>query len=234
MNQLKLIDIHTHLIPGVDDGSRSFDESIDMLSEMINQGVTDVFVTPHVHSNATKQPWTKQVELFKELEKRTKHLNVNLYLGAEVRYRSNLQTNYQDYKIRGTNYILLEFSWSTKEDVHGIIKSFQEEGLKPIVAHVERYSYLKINDYKKMKNNGVLLQVNSGALIGKGREHWQKNANLLIKEKLADFVASDTHNMDNRFPTLIDAYEVLKNKIDEEYLKDLFRDNALKIINEMK
>lgn len=234
MKEIKLIDIHTHIIPNVDDGSNSFKESFMMLEEMINQGVTDVFATPHVHSNATKAPWETQVEQFNVLKEKAKHLDINLHLGAEARYRKNLQTNYEDYKIVGTNYILMEFSWYTKDDVHGVLKTLKAKGLIPIVAHVERYSYLTIDDYIKMKEDGVLLQVNTGAILGIDKEAWQKAAKVLIDNKLADFVASDSHNTVNRLANLKEGYCFLKDKIDEKYLNDLFYNNALKIIESKK
>lgn len=234
MEEKKLIDIHTHIIPNVDDGANSFEESLLMIEEMVEQGVTDVFATPHVHSNATKAPWEVQVKKFELLKEKVKHLDINLHLGAEARYRKNLRTNYEDYKFVGTNYILMEFSWFTKDDVHGVLKDLKNKGLIPIVAHVERYSYLTIDDYKKMKEDGVLLQVNTGALIGIDREKWQTAANILIDEKLADFVATDCHNTVNRLANLKETYYFLKDKIDEEYLDDLFYNNALKIIESKK
>lgn len=234
MKKIKLIDIHTHIIPNVDDGSNSFKESFLMLETMIEQGITDVFATPHVHSNATRAPWEVQVEQFKVLKEKVKHLDINLHLGAEVRYRKNLLTNYEDYKIVGTNYILMEFNWNTFDDVHGVLKDLKDKGLIPIVAHVERYSYLTLDDYKKMKEDGILLQVNTGAILDIDKEEWQTAASILIENKLADFVASDSHNTVNRLANLKECYCFLKDKIDEKYLDDLFYNNALKIIESKK
>ena len=184
MKKIKLIDIHTHIIPNVDDGSNSFKESFLMLETMIEQGITDVFATPHVHSNATRAPWEVQVEQFKVLKEKVKHLDINLHLGAEVRYRKNLLTNYEDYKIVGTNYILMEFNWNTFDDVHGVLKDLKDKGLIPIVAHVEKYSYLTLDDYKKMKEDGILLQVNTGAILDIDKEEWQTAASILVKINL--------------------------------------------------
>lgn len=230
MKKRKLIDIHTHIIPNVDDGSNSFNESLEMLNIMIGQGITNVIATPHVNSNATTATWERQVSQYKILKERAKHLNIKLKLGAEVKYREHLMTDYKKHCIEGTNYILMEFSWGTKEDVHGVLKDLQNQGLKPIVAHVERYSYLTLDDYKKLKENGVLLQVNTGAILGLGRDLWVKNAQILLGESLVDFIATDAHNTRNRIVNLEETYEYLSTKIDRDYLNDLFYNNALKLI----
>lgn len=234
MGKIKIIDIHTHIIPDVDDGARNISQSLEMLEMMIEQGVTDVIATPHVNSNATKAIWDKQVKGFKQLKEKASHLDINLHLGAEVKYRKYLVTDYNKYKIEDTDYILMEFSWTTKEDIHGVLKALQENGLKPIIAHVERYSYLTLDDYKKFKENGILLQVNSGSVLDLEMDLWTENAKLLIAEKLVDFIATDAHNTGNRVPNLIKAYEYLSHKLEENYLKDIFYNNALKILEAKK
>lgn len=234
MEKVKFIDIHTHIIPNVDDGARSFSESLQMLELMIEQGVTDVIATPHVNSNATTATWEKQVSQYKILKEKANKLNINLYLGAEVKYRKYLITNYDKHVIEDTNYILMEFNWSTYEDVFGILEKLQKEGFKPIIAHVERYSYLKLDDYKKLKEKGILLQVNAGSFLNSGRELWIENAKLLVKERLVDFVATDAHNTESRVPNIKKAYEKLKGKLDKTYLNDIFYNNPLKIINTEK
>src|SRR5690554_977578 len=234
MEKVKFIDIHTHIIPNVDDGARSFTESLRMLELMIEQGVTDVIATPHINSNATTATWEKQVSQYEILKEKAKELNINLYLGAEVKYRKYLITHYDKHVIENTNYILMEFSWSTYEDIFGILESLQEKGFKPIIAHVERYSYLSLDDYKKLKAKGILLQVNAASFLGSGREHWIENAKLLIKEKLVDFIATDAHNTETRVPNIKKAYQELKGKLSENYLNDIFYNNPSKIIKKVK
>lgn len=234
MDEMKFIDIHTHIIPRVDDGSRSIFQSLEMLEKMIKQGVTDVIATPHVNSNATTATWEMQTEQFKILKEKASHLNINLYLGAEVKYRQYLATDYKRNKIEGTDYILVEFNWNTKEDVHKILSDFQQQGLKPIIAHVERYSYLTLEDYKILKDNGILLQVNTGSILDNTRKIWNDNANILLNEKLADFIATDAHDSMDRPPNIKKAYEFLLDKLDQNYLKDLFYNNPLKIIKLIK
>lgn len=234
MEKIKFIDIHTHIVPDVDDGARNFGESLEMLEMMIDQGVTDVIATPHVNSNATKTIWERQVNGYEQLKEKASNLKINLHLGAEVKYRKYLLTDYHKYKIAGTDYILMEFNWTTEEDIHGVLKSLQDEGFKPIIAHVERYSYLTLDDYKKLKENGILLQINSGAILGLEREIWTENAELLLAKKLVDFIATDAHNIENRTPNIKKAYEHLSHKLEKDYLKDIFYNNPLKIIKSKK
>lgn len=234
MKEVKFIDIHTHIIPDVDDGSKTFSQSLQMLEEMILQGVTDVIATPHINSTVTRTTREKQVSQYYILKQRAKDLKINLHLGAEVKYIKYLITDYHKNKIENTNYILMEFSWEKKDDVHGVLKELKEEGFKPIVAHVERYSYLTLEDYKKLKADGILLQVNTNAVLGTERELWTKNANILLSERLVDFIATDAHNTENRAPNIKEAYQYLTSKLEQDYLDDIFYNNALKIINSKK
>lgn len=232
--KVKLIDIHSHIIPDVDDGARNFAESLMLLEMMVEQGVTDVVATPHVNSNATRATWERQVSQFKLLKEKATHLDINIHLGAEVKYRKYLITEYKKYTFENTNYILMEFSWETEEDIFGVLEMLQKEGLKPIMAHVERYTYLTLEDYKEMKKRGILLQVNGNAVLGNGRELWVHNANILVQERLVDFIATDTHNTEHRAPDMKKAYEHLSHKLDENYLNDIFYNNQLKLFNPEK
>lgn len=230
-NNNKLIDIHTHIIPTVDDGSNSIETSRKMLKSMIKDNITDVILTPHVHSNATRKDRDEQIELFHILKEEVKDLNINIHLGSELKYHSNLEIDYENNLMANSNYILMEFSWSTYEDIHYVLQTLQNKGYIPIVAHIERYSYLSKEDYFKIKANGNLIQVNTDALLSLGRPHWNENAKYLLDNKLVDFIASDAHNTTNRPPNLKEVYNNIKTQVEEQYLKDIFYNNALKVLN---
>ncbi|NLN50335.1 MAG: hypothetical protein GX149_01755 [Acholeplasmataceae bacterium] len=226
----KLIDIHTHIIPHVDDGASSFAESLEMLEIMIRDGITDVILTPHVHSGATIAGREEQILQYRILQQKAKDLDIKLYFGSELRYHQNLVIDYEANLMANSNYLLIEFSWNTKTDVHSILQALINRGYKPIVAHAERYSYLTMADYFKLKKAGSLIQVNAGAILGNERSSWQQVATSLMAEKLVDFIASDTHNTTTRYPNLKQAYDYLKPSLSKKYLTDIFYNNALKII----
>lgn len=217
-----MIDIHTHILPNVDDGSKSFDESIKIIELEITQGVTHIVCTPHVFSKEQDKSRTFHLEQFKKLKDATSHLNIKLLLGAEIYYRSHVEIDYQQFALEDTNIILIEFSTTHAHDIESIVFDLQAQGFQVIVAHVERYQYLKKEDYQKIRNTGALLQVNAAAIIGKSKYADKKVVKYLIKNQLIDVVATDTHGIDRRPPYLLDAYKKLEKIYDREYLDLIF------------
>jgi protein-tyrosine phosphatase len=219
-----MIDIHTHILPGVDDGSKDLETSISMIEREIEQGVTDIVLTPHVQSTVTKANTSKrkaQFELLKaEVSKRG--LNINLHLGAEIMYHSHIETDYSKYQFGKNKYVLLEFSTKAETPIEEICFDVMAMGYQVIVAHVERYGYLSIADIGKIRANGVLIQVNASAILNKDPLASKKTVKKLIKENLIDIIATDTHNMEKRPPNLLEARKVLKKYYDDDRLDLLF------------
>lgn len=227
-----MIDIHSHLIPNVDDGSKSIGESIDVLKKLEKDGITDIILTPHVHSIATRanrQTQIKQFEVLKNVAK-SENININLYLGAEIMYLSHIDIDYSKYTLNNSKYILIEFNSSYNTQIEDTTYNIIKHNFIPIIAHIERYHYLTIDDIRRIKANGALIQVNSDALIGKRGRKEKKFIKQLLKYQLIDFIASDTHGY-KRPSKMKEAYKYLEKRIDNKYLNEMFIDNALKIIN---
>lgn len=237
MDNNKLIDIHTHLIPGVDDGVGSYEESIEILETMIKDGVTDVICTPHFQSMATRSDLKTKEENYKELIQRVKDskLNINLHYGHEVRYHSHLKPNYEDFTLANSKYILIEFSTRREDKIFDVIYDLKARGLIPIIAHVERYPYVKYQDLLKLKQMGALLQVNSSSITSsKGWFSSKKLINRMIKEELIDIIASDIHGINYRYHSVRLAYDYLLDKVDKKYLDKICYYNQLNILNSNK
>lgn len=230
MKMKLLIDIHTHIIPNVDDGARSFDQALAMIEKMANDGIATIIATPHIQKEVTKTSRAEQIEQFELLKTKAQHINVDLILGAEINYLSHIHTNYEEYCLGSSNYILIEFNTDIDTNIAEVAYNINRSGFIPIIAHVERYTYLKNKDYKKIKDCGALLQVNASSVIGERSRYENKVAKYLIKHELMDFVASDTHTMTRRPPNLIEAYNFLNGKIKDSYLEELFYKNALMIV----
>ena len=151
-----MIDIHSHLIYGVDDGSRSLEESIDILKNLSINGVTDIILTPHF-INETKYTSLKldNAKKFKELQKEVKNqnININLYLGNEIYIDKNIFKLIEENKIctlNNTEYVLVELPMSgVYSDYQDIINNLLNEGCKVILAHPERYDSFQ-KDYSKI------------------------------------------------------------------------------------
>lgn len=219
-----MIDIHTHILANVDDGSKDIKTSIEMIEQEIKQGVTDIVLTPHIQSTVTKANTAKrqtQFELLKS-EVNQRGLKINLHLGAEIMYHAHIETDFNKYAFGKNRYVLIEFSTKVEAPIEEVCFDIMAMGYQVIVAHVERYSYLSIDDIKSIKASGALIQVNASAILNKDPLASKKIIKKLIKQKLIDVIATDTHNMDQRPPNLLEAKAYLKKYYDEAALDLLF------------
>ena len=212
-----MIDIHTHIIPFVDDGSSSLEDSLAMVKHEISIGVDTIICTPH----HIKHRYEKSVEEIKtnfnllkaEVEKQ--NLPVKLLLGQEICYthREDILSFLNEGKLLTLNnskYVLLEFSFTREpEDITDIIYNFSIKGYKVIVAHVERYEWISLDKVVNLKNEGALIQINSGSLVGQTTWKEKRFVKKLLKRNLVDIIASDVHSF--RKSTLDIALKKTKN-----------------------
>lgn len=232
-----MIDIHSHILPGVDDGSQDIETSIEMIKKEIEDGVTSVILTPHVQSRVSKFEPNQHQKFFDHLKDAVEKqkLDIELFLGAEVFYRSHIDTDWKSLTLGGSKYILVEFSPYIETPIEDIVYDISRMGWIPIVAHVERYPYLKKDDYIRIKKTGALLQTNTTSILGYDHKSVKKGiVTYLLKNKLVDIVSTDSHNLDIRKPNMKDAYESLIKHHDEDYLNQIFETNAKKIIESIK
>jgi len=227
-----MIDIHTHILPNVDDGSQTLETSIEMIKKEIEDGVTTIILTPHVQSKVSRASREEHIETFHTLIKEVKKqgLNINLVLGAEVFYRDHIRTHFDDYLLGKNKTILIEFSFTIPTDIESIVYDLKHRGYTPVVAHVERYTYLEDHHYQMIKNAGGLLQVNTTSILGLDPKVKKGLVLKLLKNRLIDFIATDTHNMGLRLPNMRETYEYLKKHVEIDYLDDLFYNNQVKYI----
>ena len=212
-----MIDIHTHVIPNVDDGSPNLETSIAMIKHEIDIGVTEIIATPHhIYKRYEKsvEEIKSQFELLKnEVEKQ--NLPIKLYLGQEICYshREDILRMLKSGKLltlNNTNKVLLEFSFHREpEDLMDIIYNFGVNGYEVIIAHVERYEWMNLDKVKALRVEGAKIQINSNSYLGlEGlKEKWFVKK--LLKLDLVDYVASDTHSF--RPSTLDKSYQKIKN-----------------------
>ncbi len=232
-----MIDIHAHILPGVDDGSKNIEFSIKMIEKEILDGVDAIILTPHVQSTVSKFEPSAHLPIFEELkaEVKKRNLKIDLYLGAEIFFRPFINTDFSKLTMAGSKYILVEFSPYNDTPIEEIIYDLTRMGYIPIIAHVERYKYLELEDYFKIKESGALFQMNTTAILGSDSKYFKKGIiNMLLKHQLIDFISTDTHNMDIRLPNMKEAYEYLKKQLDLNYLNQIFDLNARKILESIE
>lgn len=231
-----LIDLHTHILFDVDDGSQDIDTSLLMIQKEIADGTTHVILTPHVQSRPQKVERSVHHERFKLLQERVKEegLAIELYLGAEVLYRSHLEPDWSELTLSGTKYILLEFSMHEPSPVEDVVYDLTRMGYIPIVAHVERYPYVDFQLMKTIKDLGALIQVNTTSILGLDQKVHKKHPLKMLKEGLVDIIASDTHHITYREPNLLDCYLYLKKYFPEDVLQMWFYRNPKQVIDQIK
>ena len=225
-----MIDIHSHILQAVDDGSISIEQSLEILKEEEIQGVTDVILTPHYRADYLTDREVIENN-FAELKEAVKNrgINVNLYLGQEIYIFSDLVNALKDGKLlsmNGTKYVLVEFSMKHPMDVAETVYMLIRNGYIPIVAHIGRYFYVDIDTAREVKELGGLIQINASSLCRSFR--FKRKAMNLIKHGLVDFVASDVHAA--RKNDMKKAYQMISKKFGAETADKLFTETAKKII----
>lgn len=227
-----MIDIHSHVLPLVDDGSDGYECSFNMLDESVKQGVTDIILTPHFKKMFHKTP-TEIKDIFERFNaiKNEKGIPVNLYLGQEIFAHRDTVEVLKEGKamtLNGTNNILVEYRVTEFSDIVESVYMLKTAGYNPIIAHAERYSYFTPLEAQEVKSMGGKIQVNASSLIGKDGRACKVRSRLLMKYGLVDFVASDSHfHRDN---AMAKAYAFVKRKYGTDTANKLFSENAKEII----
>lgn len=235
-----MIDIHTHILPGIDDGARDFDESIKILQGLAEQEITHVILTPHYVASSTYiSPRSTNLKLYRQLQDKVDQagINITLHLGNEIyidRDISKLLEKGKMSPLADGKYILVELPMSGEfADFEDILLSLKYEGWKVILAHPERYRTYHEN-YKKLYDlteQGILLQCNLGSIIGQYGRHSKKVIKKLAKEKLIFCFGSDTHRVRD-FSEISKALHKLRRYYTGGELQDLLEYNPKRIIND--
>lgn len=195
------VDIHTHLLPAVDDGSKSFEESLILLKRMHSYGIKKIILTPHIMEGVWDNSALKLQNRFNELNdylKKNNFTSVKLHLAAEYMLDANFNTLLKTEKlltIKDT-YLLVEMSYvSAPVNLYETIFAIQMAGYKPVLAHPERYAFFHQNykEYLKLKEVGCLFQLNLLSLSNYYGKNVTAIAKKLLKDNLINFVGSDTH-----------------------------------------
>lgn len=231
-----IIDIHTHILYGVDDGAKTIDESILLLDSEIKQGATTVFVTPH--SFAFDDDHEKVYRNFDKLKgkaKRELNPSIKLYLGCEIYCDQFCVDDVIDKLINhiyptmnGTEYILIEFDseGGSKEEALYCINKLVEANYIPIIAHAERYHWIQMQAIKEMKEIGAKIQINAYSIANEKDKNIQKRTHDLLIKRYADFIGSDTHRLNHRPPIIQSGMDALKLRISKEYENRIKKENA--------
>lgn len=196
-----MTDYHCHILPGVDDGVKTMDESLLILAKMERQGVHKVWLTPHVMEDIPNATLILK-EKFKELQAAycgTVELNLAAEYMMDNLFEERLETGDLLPLHEGSRqYLLVETScFNPPMNLLSILKHIQTKGYRPLLAHPERYLYMDMPDYRALKHEGISLQLNLPSLTGIYGIHAQKKAASLLKAGMYDLTGTDMHSAEN-------------------------------------
>jgi len=225
INLLKT-DLHAHLIPGIDDGPKTMEESVALVRKFSALGFEEITATPHIFFDY--YPNTKQaiLEKFAVLKQTIQDaaIPIQLRCAAEYYLDDHFDNLLEKDELLPLNnqYILVETSTMESENkLYDHLFNLQTKGFKPILAHPERYKYMKENDFDKLKKRGCLFQINFLSLTGYYGKKVFKTAKLLKQKKYIDFVATDAHHL-----THLDLIETgLQSKQVKQFLEGMVLKN---------
>lgn len=220
------VDIHSHIVYGLDDGSISLSESLQMLEAAKSAGISYIISTPlYLEGVFDCSDYDNKFEI---VQQKAQNIGITLLKGAEIIYSDDLLENDIDpsYLIGG-KYLIIQLRYLGLGKFLEYIDKKIKQGIIPIITHVESYRYLRMNIslIRKLKTMGCRIQLNSGSLIGVYGWLTQKYARSILKSGLVDYIATGTHSMKGYLDPYEKAYQKAHKLIGREKAYILYEDN---------
>lgn len=238
-----MIDIHSHIIFGVDDGPKTIEESLSLIGEAYRQGVRYIVATSHRRKGMFETPEKVIMTNFLQFKEAVAEVypEIRLCYGAELYYSKDILSKLEKKKVptlNGSRYILLEFSMNTPwKEIQEAVNEVTLLGLTPVLAHIERYDALAFHAERveELIDKGCYTQVNSNhvlkpALIGDRAKEFKKRTRYFLEQDLVHCVASDMHNLSSRPPFMREAYKLITEEFGKDKAKALLKKNPLMLL----
>jgi protein-tyrosine phosphatase len=237
-----MIDLHCHILPGIDDGPQTMEESVAMARRAVEDGIVHIVATPHVNASfaVSGQSFQKNTAFFqtqvRQLHDRLKSegLMIGIFPGAVIALPAIEEDTISVLGINNTKYLLIEFPHARLPAKAGeVVLNLRAKGYHPIVAHPERNPSI-IDDPRKLmelRKIGALVQITASSLTGTGDSDVRQCAHYLVKKNAVEFIASDSHSVDTRPPVLSKAYELIAEMVGVEKAEMLVWWNQVGVIN---
>ena len=230
-----MIDFHSHILPAIDDGSKSMEDSIQILREAREAGFSKIISTSHYLEGYYEIKEEDRKRLIQELK--NEDIGLELYVGSEIYITENMIDLLKEKKassINNSKYVLFEIPMNnktmlTKEIIYRLI----ENGYVPVLAHPERYSFIQQNleELEELVDMGTLCQSNYGSIIGLYGKKTEKTVKKLLKNNLIHFLGSDVHRQEQIYNKIPKAIKKIKKIISEDKFIELSEINPQKVLN---
>ena len=220
-------DIHSHLIPGIDDGAKNMEDAIQMIQGLYDLGIKKIYTTPHIMGDTYRNTSEIINEGLLDVNNvlKEKKISPPIHATSEYYFDENFfkLIEKKDLLTFGDNYLLFELPhFNRPANIEEIVFQLNLAGYKPILAHPERYPYLydaKLSQYEKLKNIGLCFQVNLLSFIGGYTADAKFFANKLAELKMINFIATDLHNQAQ--------LNFIKNKLSQKIVDKIITNNLL-------
>lgn len=232
-------DVHIHLLPGVDDGSKSMEMTIEMLKRAYEQGVRNLIATPHYVCGRKNASYEKRSELLEDVKKEASKIadDLNIYMGNELYYSEGIIEELKEGRAAtmcGSKYVLVEFPTNIPyKELYRGMRRFFDAGYRPILAHVERYDclYKNMDQINELLELGSTVQMNAESLIGGFLDGRASFCRKVLTQGMVHLLGSDAHAIEYRAPIMLDTVRFLEKKhVSEDLLERILVKNPQKII----
>ncbi len=229
-----MIDIHCHILPGVDDGAKTIEDSMKMAKEAVDEGIHKIIATPHHKNGQYENEKIVVLDKVAELNTRLKAEGIPLTIlpSQEVRLFGEWMEEYEKGSIlplaEGSPYVMIEFpSSSIPRFADKLFYEMQLRGFIPVIVHPERNQEIVQNPDKlyHLVKNGALTQITAASLVGAFGKNVQKFSKSLIEANLTHFIASDAHNITNRNFKMREAFDYVEKNYGADWFF-FFKENA--------
>ncbi len=232
------IDIHSHILPRIDDGAKNIDMSIKMLRIAQENEIHSIILTPHhkpMHHNAGPEKIRSLTKKLQEAADKEK-IKIRLYVGNEIYYHSSILETLEEGRaafMAESKYVLLEFDPMDDFDYirQGVYRVLSG-GYRPILAHAERYANIvsSVENVREMVKMGCYIQINAGSVMGQYGFGTKRFTRQILNRGLVHFVATDAHDDVRRKPCLLECAKYMNRKLGEDDTQQILEGNPLKII----
>lgn len=233
-----IIDIHCHILPGLDDGPKKMETSMQLLRMEYEQGVRAIIFTPHYRKHFFETTREDIIRQYMKMHRKIVRSNIRIgtHLGCECHSHHHMVKKLEEETLltmAKSSYVLVEFS--SRHNYRAIRNQIYElvnHGFQPIIAHIERYPCMveDIDKVEELIDLGAYIQVNAGSVLGEDGRQIKKYCYRLIKKDWVHFIASDAHDCNDRSPNIGKCAAYIEKKMGNEYARKIFRENPLKII----